>query len=254
MQFDALLNYYYYKKDNFFFAFDYSAFILIRPRDYFRLPPLSPRAQNSPIFLNLIISLSLSLGVFLLHLFFFTLITFAANMKLQKLSVAFKILSFNLIIIIILQVESLTPANNDYDFFDINSLGSSTTAATTPALKPDGGSVKNRSSTSRKPFSSCKVWSRACSKEVMQLARRPETVDWLKSVRRTIHQNPELAFQEFETSRLLRAELDRMEIGYKYPLAKTGIRAWVGTGGPPFVALRADMDALPIQVFFFKKN
>ncbi|KAH9757035.1 hypothetical protein WN944_008188 [Citrus x changshan-huyou] len=168
-------------------------------------------------------------------------------MKLQKLSVAFKILSFNLIIIILLQVESLTPANNDYAFFDINSLGSSTTAATTPALKPDGGSVKNRSSTSRKPYSSCEVWSRACSKEVMELARRPETVDWLKSVRRTIHQNPELAFQEFETSRLLRAELDRMEIGYKYPLAKTGIRAWVGTGGPPFVALRADMDALPIQ-------
>lgn len=172
-------------------------------------------------------------------------------MKLQKLSVAFKILSFNFtIIIILLQVESLTPANNDYAFFDINSLGSSTTAATTPALKPDGGSVKNRSSTSRKPYSSCEVWSRACSKEVMELARRPETVDWLKSVRRTIHQNPELAFQEFETSRLLRAELDRMEIGYKYPLAKTGIRAWVGTGGPPFVALRADMDALPIQVFF----
>ncbi|KAE8666637.1 IAA-amino acid hydrolase ILR1-like 6 [Hibiscus syriacus] len=38
-----------------------------------------------------------------------------------------------------------------------------------------------------------------------------------------------------------------MEIDYRYPLAKTGIRAWIGTGGPPFVAIRADMDALPIQ-------
>ncbi|KDP32812.1 hypothetical protein JCGZ_12104 [Jatropha curcas] len=38
-----------------------------------------------------------------------------------------------------------------------------------------------------------------------------------------------------------------MDIEYKYPLAKTGIRAWIGTGGPPFVAIRADMDALPIQ-------
>ncbi|MCI27943.1 IAA-amino acid hydrolase ILR1-like 6-like, partial [Trifolium medium] len=38
-----------------------------------------------------------------------------------------------------------------------------------------------------------------------------------------------------------------MEVSYRYPLAKTGIRAWIGTGGPPFVAVRADMDALPIQ-------
>lgn len=57
-----------------------------------------------------------------------------------------------------------------------------------------------------------------------------------------------------------------MEVSYRYPLAKTGIRAWIGTGGPPFVAIRADMDALPIQVlcctftyacflfFFLKKN
>ena len=71
--------------------------------------------------------------------------------------------------------------------------------------------------------------------------------DWLKRIRRRIHENPELAFEEFETSRLIREELDKMEISYRYPLAKTGIRAWISTGGPPFVAIRADMDALPIQ-------
>ncbi|KAL9396132.1 hypothetical protein Peur_010385 [Populus x canadensis] len=109
---------------------------------------------------------------------------------------------------------------------------------------------KNQSkSTARKVPSStgCEVWTKACSEAVLALARRPDTVTWLKSVRRKIHENPELAFEEVKTSELVRYELDKMGIEYRYPLAKTGIRAWIGTGGPPFVAVRADMDALPIQ-------
>ena len=93
------------------------------------------------------------------------------------------------------------------------------------------------------------------------MAKRPENVRWLKSLRRRIHENPELAFQEFETSRLIRNELRKMEISYRFPLAITGIRATIGTGEAPFVALRADMDALPIQVaclnfilFLFSQN
>lgn len=81
----------------------------------------------------------------------------------------------------------------------------------------------------------------------MEAARQPAAVVWMTAVRRRIHQHPELAFEEFNTSALIRAELNGLGIGFKYPLAKTGIRAWVGSGGPPFVALRADMDALPIQ-------
>jgi IAA-amino acid hydrolase len=99
-----------------------------------------------------------------------------------------------------------------------------------------------------KTATNCEVWNEACSEAVLNVARRAETVEWLKSVRRKIHENPELAFEEIETSRLIREELDLMEVSYRYPLAKTGIRAWIGTGGPPFVAVRADMDALPIQV------
>jgi len=94
----------------------------------------------------------------------------------------------------------------------------------------------------------CWVWTKACSDEILRLTYQPDNVAWLKRVRRTIHENPELAFEEYETSRLVRSELDRMGIMYRYPLAKTGIRAWIGSGGPPFVAVRADMDALPIQV------
>ncbi|RWW40469.1 hypothetical protein BHE74_00054121 [Ensete ventricosum] len=85
--------------------------------------------------------------------------------------------------------------------------------------------------------------------EILWLARQPEAVEWVTGVRRRIHQHPELAYEELETSRLIRAELDQMGVEYRFPLAGTGLVATIGTGGPPFVALRADMDALPIQVY-----
>lgn len=88
------------------------------------------------------------------------------------------------------------------------------------------------------------------SANFLNLAKRPELFDWIVSIRRTIHENPELGFEEFETSKLIRNELDKMGIFYKYPVAVTGVVGFIGTGKPPFVALRADMDALAMQVIF----
>ncbi|KDP33760.1 hypothetical protein JCGZ_07331 [Jatropha curcas] len=79
------------------------------------------------------------------------------------------------------------------------------------------------------------------------LARKQDLVNYMVNIRRRIHENPELAFEEFETSKLIRAELDHLGIYYKYPVAVTGVVGYVGTGEPPFVAIRADMDALALE-------
>ncbi|KAI5059342.1 hypothetical protein GOP47_0025661 [Adiantum capillus-veneris] len=85
------------------------------------------------------------------------------------------------------------------------------------------------------------------TEEIMVMAKQSSFADWLKNVRRSVHENPELAFEEFETSALIRLELDKLGVSYRWPVAGTGVVASIGSGKPPFVALRADMDALPIQ-------
>ena len=71
--------------------------------------------------------------------------------------------------------------------------------------------------------------------------------DWIISIRRELHEHPELMYEEFKTSKLIRRELDKLEISYKHPIAETGVLASIGNGNGPCVALRADMDALPIH-------
>lgn len=64
-------------------------------------------------------------------------------------------------------------------------------------------------------------------------------------LRRKLHRIPELAFEEVRTARVLMAELDRLEIPYRYTGPGGGILARVDGGPGPVVALRAEMDALP---------
>lgn len=65
-------------------------------------------------------------------------------------------------------------------------------------------------------------------------------------LRRDLHQHPELSWQEHETADRLCTALDERDIAYRR-IAETGIVADLpGPAGVPVVALRADMDALPI--------
>jgi amidohydrolase len=66
--------------------------------------------------------------------------------------------------------------------------------------------------------------------------------------RRHLHAHPELSFQEFETSKYVDQELDRIGISKRHNLVNTGIVGLIEGSEPSsrVVALRADMDALPI--------
>jgi hippurate hydrolase len=67
-------------------------------------------------------------------------------------------------------------------------------------------------------------------------------------IRRHIHQNPELSYQEYETVAFVASELDKLAIPYQKGIAGTGLVALIEGKNPQkkCIALRADMDALPI--------
>jgi amidohydrolase len=71
----------------------------------------------------------------------------------------------------------------------------------------------------------------------------PMTID----LRHTIHQNPELGNREFETAKLIAAHLQELGIEVQTGVGKTGVVGILRGGKPgPVVALRADIDALPV--------
>ena len=82
--------------------------------------------------------------------------------------------------------------------------------------------------------------------EIKQLAH--EIHGQVIEIRRHLHAHPELSFHEYETSSFVKAQLD--EIGIRWqPVAGTGILGLIkgDKSSDQVIALRADMDALPIK-------
>jgi amidohydrolase len=82
----------------------------------------------------------------------------------------------------------------------------------------------------------------------------------IRDIRRYLHAHPELSFQEKETSIYIRKLLDQWGIEYRFPFVNTGLLAIISGKEKEgkVVALRTDMDALPIteanEVDFTSKN
>jgi len=72
--------------------------------------------------------------------------------------------------------------------------------------------------------------------------------DRLKQIRRQIHRYPELGFEERRTARLAADRLAELGLEVRREVCRTGVLGLIRGRAPgPAVALRADMDALPIE-------
>lgn len=94
--------------------------------------------------------------------------------------------------------------------------------------------------------------------EVQKLSR--EYFREVVAHRRHIHANPELSFEEYKTSAYVQKQLKALKIPFKAKVAGTGVVALIkgGKSSKKTIALRADMDALPIleanKVSYKSKN
>jgi amidohydrolase len=79
------------------------------------------------------------------------------------------------------------------------------------------------------------------------LERAQALKETLVHLRRTIHQHPELGFEEFQTSGLVAKTLTELGVELQTGVGKTGVVARMGNGQGPVIGVRADMDALPIH-------
>lgn len=82
-------------------------------------------------------------------------------------------------------------------------------------------------------------------------SKTSELYSEIVGIRREIHRHPELSFQEFRTTALIREHLQRLKLKIEHDFLETGVVALLeGSDRKPgrtLVALRADIDALPLQ-------
>jgi amidohydrolase len=70
----------------------------------------------------------------------------------------------------------------------------------------------------------------------------------IQSFRHHLHQNPELSFQEYKTAEFVKQQLEKIGISNIQTVGKTGVTTVIsGSSTGKTIALRADLDALPIK-------
>ena len=72
--------------------------------------------------------------------------------------------------------------------------------------------------------------------------------DYIISLRREIHEWPEVEFDLPKTVALVKRELDAMDVEYTEAYGESSVVATIGPKSGAFtIAIRADMDALPVE-------
>ena len=86
---------------------------------------------------------------------------------------------------------------------------------------------------------------KARGKEILDLAGKLEkqVIAW----RREFHRQPELGFQEFHTAETVARVLEQLGLDVRKGMGGTGVVGLLEKGGERTIALRADMDALPVS-------
>ncbi|PEM23321.1 M20 peptidase aminoacylase family protein [Bacillus wiedmannii] len=79
-------------------------------------------------------------------------------------------------------------------------------------------------------------------------ANLEQLTEMLISIRRNLHEHPELSYEEFETTKTIKNWLEEKNITIINSSLETGVIAEIsGNNSEPIIAIRADIDALPIQ-------
>ena len=80
------------------------------------------------------------------------------------------------------------------------------------------------------------------------VANLKQLTETLISIRRNLHEHPELSYEEFETTKSIKNWLEEKNITIINSNLETGVIAEIsGNRNGPLIAIRADIDALPIQ-------
>ena len=83
--------------------------------------------------------------------------------------------------------------------------------------------------------------------EIPKMISTAPDKDYIITIRRELHRIPEIGFELPKTLAVIRRELDAMGIEYTEKFGRSSIVGYIGRGKGRTLALRADIDALPIK-------